>query len=134
MIELRADGSMPGAPQVARIYKSGSEGRLYYTAWAGEFETDLPAYLEKYDSFRGWVSDFIPYSGALDRLAELRAQGFTGTETEAEKLRHLKDVLLKARDAAEKAAATYFGACPVGPERIWASNVFDNIRNATRDA
>jgi hypothetical protein len=41
------------------------------------------------------------------------------------------DMLDKIREA-EKAAYAYFCECEVGPERIRASEVYDNIRNATR--
>lgn len=48
------------------------------------------------------------------------------------KLAELKaDMLAKIREA-EKAAYAYFCECPVGLERNDASEVYDNIRNATR--
>ncbi len=42
-----------------------------------------------------------------------------------------QDALIKLREA-EKAALAYFTACEPGPERIRASQVYNNIRNAPR--
>lgn len=67
-------------------------------------------------------------------LESLRDKGLLIDEplSEADQLAALKRTMLEARQAAEKAAHAYFSACPVGDERIWASEVYENIRNATR--
>lgn len=132
MIELRADGSKRGAPKLARIYKMCNNGVLSYQSFAVELESDWPSYIESYKEFRCFVTDLFPVDELQTRLAALKAKGFSADEQDLEKVAHLKGLFLAARDAAEKAAHAYFAACPVGPERIWASEVFENIRNATR--
>lgn len=54
-------------------------------------------------------------TSATDKFEALRAEAF------------------KAREAAEKAWYALFSELPVGNERVWASDVYDNIRCATRD-
>jgi hypothetical protein len=48
-------------------------------------------------------------------------------------LDELRANAFKARDAAEKAWYALFCEAPVGDERTWASEVYENIRRATRD-
>jgi hypothetical protein len=62
----------------------------------------------------------------------LKAAGVSKDELEIEQVKHLKYQFMKARDVAEKAAFAYFNACPVGDERNWASDVYENIRTSTR--
>lgn len=132
MIELRADGSKKGAPKVGRIYVMCNDGVLNFQSFTCERESDWPAYIEGYKQFRRFVTEFIPVGDIPAAVADLKIKGFTAEEQDLEKVAHLKGLFLAARDAAEKAAHAYFAACPVGPERIWASEVFENIRNATR--
>jgi hypothetical protein len=67
-------------------------------------------------------------------LESLRASGLVVDEplSEADQLAALKRDMLDKHRAAERAAYAYFGACPVGDERIRASEVYENIRTATR--
>ncbi len=132
MIELRADGSREGAPKLARIYKMAGDGKLWYASGSVELESDWKPYIETYAGFRGFVTEFFPVEELKAKLAEFNAVGFTTEEKERELAAHLKSVFMVARATAEKAAHAYFAACPVGPERIWASEVYENIRNATR--
>lgn len=48
------------------------------------------------------------------------------------KLVEMKSEMLAAIRTAENLAWAYFCECPVGSERERASNVYENIRNATR--
>jgi hypothetical protein len=132
MIELRADGSLPGEDKIGRIYIMSYDGRLGYCSFECELESDWPEYIEKYPNFRGFVTGFLPLDELSAKHEELNAKGFTAEEQEAETVKHLKTVFLAAHRAAEKAAHAYFAACPVGPERIRASEIYDNIRNAIR--
>lgn len=83
--------------------------------------------------------------GAMeDLIAWLKKQGWTpppiipadtqaGTEqTEAEKLAAAKSAAHRALDAAEKAWYEYAGLCDVGPDRIRAFDVYQNVRMARR--
>ncbi len=54
------------------------------------------------------------------------------TLQERQQIDLLKHVAFEARHDAEKAMYEYFCACPVGPERERASDIYENIRNATR--
>lgn len=132
MIELRADGSLPGEPKVGRIYKMANGGRLYYHSYEVEMESDWPDYIEKYPNFRGFVTGFLPIKELSAEHERLNEIGFTPAEHDVERVKHLKAIFMKARDEAEKAAHAYFAACPTGPERIWAGEVYENIRTATR--
>lgn len=51
---------------------------------------------------------------------------------EAQHIERLRDDFTTKHRAAEKAAHALFAALPVGPERIRVSDVYENIRNATR--
>jgi len=53
------------------------------------------------------------------------------TEQE-KKLAALKKVRGELMEQAEKAAYAYFCECEVGPERIAAAEIYDNLRNAGR--
>jgi hypothetical protein len=53
-------------------------------------------------------------------------------ETQAQKLERLKQERNRLMREAEKAAHAYFVECEVGPERIAASDIYDNLRNAGR--
>lgn len=131
MIELRADGSIPGEAKVARIYKAATEGVMTLRYWEGEYVTDVPTYLESSSHFRGWVTDFFGVGDVDVKLEELKGL-ITEEEREAEKARHLKVVLLEQHRKAEKAAYDYFASCPVGPERTRAYSIYENVRNALR--
>ena len=131
MIELRADGSIPGKPKVARIYKAAVEGVMTLRHWEGEYVTDVPPYLEASSHFRGWVSEFFDISEVKVNLENLQGL-ITKEEREAEKAKHLKVVLLEQHRKAEKAAYDYFASCPVGPERTRAYSIYENVRNALR--
>ena len=48
-------------------------------------------------------------------------------------LEELRTNAFKAREVAEKAWHAFFCELPVGDERTWASEVFENIRCATRN-
>lgn len=133
MIELRADGSIPGKPKVARIYKAAVEGVMTLRHWEGEFVTDVPSYLETSSHFRGWVSEFFDISEVKVNLANLQG-AITQEERDAEKAKHLKAVFLEQHRKAEKAAYEYFAACPVGPERVQAYSIYENVRNALRSS
>lgn len=132
MIELRADGTREGAAKIGRIYKMANGGRLYYHSYECELESDWPGNLEKYPNFRGFVTGFLSIDELERTHQELNAKGFPKDENEAEMVLHLKAAFMSARDLAEKAAYAYFTACPVGNERIKASEMYENIRNATR--
>jgi hypothetical protein len=54
------------------------------------------------------------------------------TETEEQLVARLKAEMQAARLTAEKAAWAYFCACPVGPERTKAHEIYSNILYATR--
>ena len=132
MIELREDGSCPGPAKVGRIWKVGYEGNLRYTYWTGEFETDLPEYIERRDTFRGWATGFIPISEVKEKFLQLQDTKHDPAELEAEMLRHLKEQFLEAHKKAEQAAYAYFSACPVGEERTIAAEIYENVRTAIR--
>jgi len=132
MIEEREDGSLEGEPKRGRVYKMAGDGKVWFALWLGELDTDLPPYIEQYDGFRGWQTDFLPLAKADAQYQALMRAGVSKEEVEVEQVKHLKAQFFKAREAAEKAAYAYFSACPVGEERIWASEVYENIRNATR--
>ena len=53
-------------------------------------------------------------------------------ETQDQKLARLKKERDELMRAAEKAAHAYFVECEVGAERIAASDIYDNLRNAGR--
>lgn len=53
--------------------------------------------------------------------------------TAKDELEALRAEACKARDVAEKAWYALFSELPVGNERIWASEVYENIRCSTRD-
>lgn len=55
-----------------------------------------------------------------------------GIATEQIVLARLKKQALDKLHEAEKAMYEYFAACPVGAERVRASDIYDNIRTATR--
>lgn len=130
MIELRADGSIPGKPQRGRVYKMAGEGKVWFSLWTGEFDTDLKSYIALYPEFRGWQTDFLPLSEAKVQFESIKAAGVSKDELAVENVRHLKSEFMKARDVAEKAAFAYFNACPVGDERNWASDIYENIRKS----
>lgn len=132
MKEFRADGTLEGVPQFGRVYKMTGEGKLWYAYWTGELKTDLPPYIEKYSNFRGFVTDFLPLAEADVEIERLRATKFPAEELEVEKLAYMKMQLLEQLKKAEQLAHAYFAACPVGEERIRASEVYENIRTATR--
>ena len=48
-------------------------------------------------------------------------------------LEELRAIAFKAREQAEKGWYAFFCELPVGDERTWASEVYDNIRCATRN-
>lgn len=130
MIELREDGSRPGTPTVARIYKIGTdEGTVDLRIWNGEFVTDLPDWIEKSDHFRGWVTEFFDIGEVKVKLEELYGT-ITDEERAIEKTRFLKEEFLKEHRKAEKAAYAYFASCEPGPERLRAWNIYENIRTA----
>jgi hypothetical protein len=64
-------------------------------------------------------------------LESLRGKGLLDEEPIGEVEALKRDMLDKHR-AAEKAAYAYFCGCPVGEERNRASEVYENIRTATR--
>jgi hypothetical protein len=64
-------------------------------------------------------------------LDSLREKGLL-TEEPIGKVDALKRDFLEKHRAAEKAAWAYFCECPVGDERTRASEVYENIRTATR--
>lgn len=53
-------------------------------------------------------------------------------ESEAAKLERAKAAAHRALDAASKAWYEYAGLCEVGPERIRAFDVYENVHNARR--
>jgi len=67
-------------------------------------------------------------------LASLEDKGLSRSEplSEADLLAALKTDMLNKIRAAEQAAHAYFAACPVGEERIRASDVYENIRHSLR--
>ena len=132
MIELREDGSIPGPAKVGRIYKLGYDGLVTLVLWEGEFETDLPEYIERYPSFRGYLTEFLPLEEARTEHARLLKIPTPKEELEAEMLRHLKKQFLEQHKKAEQAAYAYFSACPVGEERTVAAEIYENIRTAIR--
>jgi len=52
--------------------------------------------------------------------------------SQTEKIKILKQDRDTKIRAAEQAAHAYFAECDVGPERYRASDVYENLRNATR--
>lgn len=132
MKEFRADGTLEGEPKLGRIYKMAHDGRIFLTLWKGEREDDLAPYIEKYDNFRGFVTGFLPLEEAEKRHEELLKIPTPPEELEIEKVKHLKKLFLEAHKKAEQAAHAYFVACPVGEERIRASEIYENIRTAIR--
>jgi len=132
MIEYRADGSLPGPHKVGRVYKMAGEGKLWYSLWTGELETDLPSYIERYDNFRGFMTGFLPKDEAEGEYLRLQDTKHDPAELEVEKLRHLKKLFLEQHKKAEQAAHAYFVACPVGEERTIAAEIYENVRTAIR--
>lgn len=53
-------------------------------------------------------------------------------ENDHEKLERLKTEMLEAISVAEKAAYAYFCECDVGPDRSFAHDIYETIRNSTR--
>lgn len=53
-------------------------------------------------------------------------------ESQEQKLARLKKERDELMRAATQAAHAYFVECEVGPERIAASDIYDNLRNAGR--
>lgn len=132
MKEFREDGTLEGAPTLGRIYKLGYDGRVVLILWEGEREDDFRPYIEQYDTFRGYLTGFLPLEEARAKHAELLKIPILKEELEAEKVRHLKKEFLEAHKKAEKAAYAYFVACPVGEERTIASEIYENIRTSIR--
>jgi hypothetical protein len=132
MIELREDGTLEGAPKVGRIYKLAYDGRITLILWEGELETDFHSYVERYETFRGYLTDFLPLEEARTEHARLLKIPTPSEELEAEKVRHLKKQFLEAHKKAEQAAHAYFAACPVGEERTIAAEIYENVRTAIR--
>lgn len=132
MQEYRADGSTEGEPTMGRIYVMASKGELHYSSHEVELVSDWPKYIEQYSTFRGFCTGFLPMDELEKAHQELIAAGFLQEDKDREKVAYLKEEFMKARDVAEKAAHAYFAACPVGPERIRASDIYENIRNSTR--
>ena len=67
MIELRADGSIPGVDTHGRVYKVVDlmTGVVGYNCWVSDLSNGDPeilARIEKYDTFRGYASDILPIS------------------------------------------------------------------------
>ena len=65
MIELRADGSIPGQNTHGRVYKvvDPMTGEVGYNCWASDLPQGEPHCLERiegYDSFHGYVSEILP--------------------------------------------------------------------------
>lgn len=48
-------------------------------------------------------------------------------------LEELREIAFKAREQAEKAWYAFFCELPVGDERTWAAEVYENVRCATRN-
>ena len=111
MIELRADGTIPGAPKIGRIYLMAHDGVLHYQSCKVEFESDWPEYIEKYDTFRGFTSGFLPIDELNTKLAALRKAGFGPEEMKIEKVRHLKQKAKEAHKESIKALEAYIKAC-----------------------
>lgn len=76
MIELRADGSIPGPSEYGRIYKviDPMTGIVGYNMWASDLpegDPDTIANIEGYDSFGGFVTDILPIKEAKSKVREL---------------------------------------------------------------
>ena len=132
MKEYREDGTLEGAPVFGRIYKLGNEGRIQYILWEGEREDDFKDYIERYPSFRGYLTGFLPLEEARTEHARLLKIPTPKEELESEKIHHLKSVFLEQHKKAEQAAHAYFVACPVGEERTIAAEIYENVRTAIR--
>ena len=129
MIELRADGSIPGAAKVGRVYKMAGSGKIWFAVWSGEFETDLPSYIETYAGFRGFYTNFLPVKEADNICKELNRQGVSLEEINSEQVAWLKESLMNAVLAAQNAAKTYLERCPEGNERSRANAILTNLLN-----
>lgn len=55
-----------------------------------------------------------------------------GAELSAEKLAEMRGAVQEKIREAKRAAYAYFCACPIGPERIWAGAVYENVRTSLR--
>ena len=76
MIELRADGSIPGPDQYGRIYKvvDPMTGIVAYNMWASDLpegEPDSIKRIRAYYSFAGFVTDILPIEEANRKVREL---------------------------------------------------------------
>ena len=76
MIELRADGSIPGPDQYGRIYKvvDPMTGIVAYNMRASDLpegEPDSIKRIRAYDSFAGFVTDILPIEEANRKVREL---------------------------------------------------------------
>ena len=76
MIELRADGSIPGPDQYGRIYKvvDPMTGIVAYNMRASDLpegEPDSIKRIRAYDSFAGFVTDILPIEDVKRKVREL---------------------------------------------------------------
>lgn len=76
MIELRADGSIPGPDRYGRIYKvvEPMTGIVGYNMWASDLPEGEPDNIKRiraYDSFAGFVTDILPIEEARRQVREL---------------------------------------------------------------
>lgn len=91
MIELRADGSIPGPDQYGRIYKviDPMTGIVGYSMWGSDLpegEPDTIANIEAYDSFGGFVTDILPIKEAKSKVRELNGGPQVKVSTEHTRL------------------------------------------------
>lgn len=107
MREYREDGTLPGEPTMGRIYKAAHDGVLHLQYSLVEFVTDWPDYIENYDSFRGYVTEFLSKDELTTKLAELKKIGFTSEEKQTEKIAHLKQIVINKHAEAVKAISDY---------------------------
>lgn len=130
MVEEDEDGNIPKR-NVGRIYKVAYDGKVGFNHWVGGSIDDQPAYIEEYESFRGYVSDVIPTEKISREIKRL--QGLvTLEEKEVAKREHLRDKLKEALSDAEMAAHAYFNACPDGEEKATAFLIMQEIVQISR--
>jgi hypothetical protein len=79
MIELRADGSIPGPDKYGRVYQIVNlmTGEIGYNMWSSDLpegDPDRVAGIQSYPTFKKWASDILPVDDA-DALVEKLNRG-----------------------------------------------------------
>lgn len=134
MIERRADGTIPGEPQFARIHKSVYQGKICMRHIQGERLEDMrdPS---GHPSFRGWLTDVIPYSD-LKATSEalLKTEWFTKDEERQETLRWIREEAADRHRRTVEQVNYYLRSLPEGEHRDAETAIFNKFLEAGKAA